>query len=76
MNKTASLAKFLVFAINLMKSRRLERGRVRSGTENNNANWVRNMKLDEPRRRAASAEKGSCVATSTAVTSEYKPLRR
>ena len=35
MNKTASLAKFLVFAINLMKSRRLERGRVRSGTENN-----------------------------------------
>src|SRR5271170_5032132 len=76
MNKIASLPRFLVLAINLMKSRRLERGRVRSGTDSSKANWVRKMKYDELRRLAASAEKGSCVATSTAVTSEDRLPRR
>ena len=42
-----------------MKSRRLERGRVRSGTDKSKASCVRNMKYDELRRLAASAEKGS-----------------
>ena len=76
MNKIASLLRFLIFAMSLMKSRRLERGKVRSGTDNSKANWVRKRKYDELRRLAASAEKGSCVANSTAVTSGYRLPRR
>jgi hypothetical protein len=75
-HKIASLLRFLIFAMSFMKSRRLERDKVRSGTDNSKANWVRKMKYDELRRLAASAEKGSCVATSTAVTSEDRLPRR
>jgi hypothetical protein len=75
-HKIASLLKFLIFAMSLVKSRRLERDKVGSGTDNSKANWVRKMKYDELRRLAASAEKGSCVAISTAVTSEYRLPRR
>ena len=70
MNRTANLTKFRASPKSLMKSPRLERGKVSSGTDNSRANWVRKMKYDELRRLAASAEKGSCVATSSAVTRE------
>jgi len=72
MNKIASLPKFLTSESKARKSRRLAAGRVRSGTDNSKANCVRHMKDVEVRRLAASAEKGSCVASNTAVRSEYK----
>jgi len=71
-NNIANLPRCRTFESRETKSRRLTGDRVRRGTDKSNAHCVRHMKYGELRRLAARAEKGSCVARSTAVKSEYR----